>query len=252
MMSMDPSIYKIDPTSIVPLYQQIKENLRETIESEALNPEDPLPSERELGRIYGVNPATVRRAINSLIQEGVLQRMEGIGVLVARPKVVQVFPTVVGFSERMRSGGHVTRNRVLSHSAEVARPSVARRLHIPEGARVMRLARLRIVDNEPLMIETSFVPLERFPDLLGDDFGVRSLYDVLSTRYGIHILEIDQTLEPVLLTDYEAELLESTPGSPAMLMEVIALAAEDDPFEFSKAIVRGDKCQYYFRMRSPR
>ncbi|MBL7200406.1 MAG: GntR family transcriptional regulator [Anaerolineae bacterium] len=251
MMSMDKSIYKIDHTSIVPLYQQIKENLRETIESEALSPEDPLPSERELSRIYEVNRMTVRRAIGSLIQEGLLQHVEGIGVFLARPKVVQVFPTVVGFSERMRAGGHVTLNRVLSHSAEVARPSVARRLRIPEGAQVLRLVRLRIVDNEPLMIETSYVPLERFPDLLGDDFAVRSLYDVLSGRYGIHILELDQTLEPVLLTDYEAELLESTPGSPAMLMEVIALAAEDDPFEFSKAIVRGDKCQYYFRMRSP-
>ena len=253
MMSMDQSIYKIDHTSIVPLYQQIKENLRETIESEALSPEDPLPSELELSRIYGVNRATVRRAIGSLIQEGLLPPKQVLlaSVFVAQPKVVQVFPTVVGFSERMRTGGHVTRNRVLSHTAEVARPSVARRLHILEGAQVMRLVRLRIVDNEPLMIETSFVPLERFPDLLGDDFAVRSLYDVLSTRYGIHILEIDQTLEPVLLTDYEARLLESTPGSPAMLMEVIALAAEDDPFEFSKAIVRGDKCEYYFRMRSP-
>jgi GntR family transcriptional regulator len=150
----------------------------------------------------------------------------------------------------MRQEGHATINRILRQQQEPASPSVARRLHIPEGASVVRLVRLRIVDNEPLMIETSFLPLERFPELLSDDFAIRSLYDVISARYGITISELDQTLEPVLTTEYEASLLGSSPGSPAMLLEVIACDAQGEPFEFSKAIVRGDKSQYYFRMRA--
>jgi GntR family transcriptional regulator len=194
---------------------------------------------------------TVRQAVDELVQEGLLRRVQGIGTFVAEPKVVQVLPTVLGFSARMRQEGHTTLNRVLRQETEPAGASVARRLRLPAGSPVMRLARLRIVDNEPLMIETSFLSLDRFPDILGDDFAVRSLYDVIGTRYGVHVFELDQTLEPVLMTEYEASLLDSTPGSPAMLMEVVAYAGENDPFEFSKAIVRGDKCQYYFRMRSP-
>ena len=250
-MALDRSIFRIDAQSTIPLYHQIKENLREAIKNETLRSEDLLPSARELGELYGVNRPTVQRVIDELVQEGLLRRVSNLGTFVSGPKVVQVFPTVLGFSARMRQEGHVTTNRVLLQETEPATPSVARRLRIPEGAQVMRLVRLRIVDNEPLMIETSFLPLDRFPDVLGDDFTVRSLYDVISARYGTQVFELDQTLEPVLMTEYEAALLDCTPGCPAMLMEVIALASEDDPFEFSKAIVRGDKSQYYFRMRSP-
>jgi len=150
----------------------------------------------------------------------------------------------------MRQEGHATINRVLRQQKEQASPSVARRLHIPQGTPVMRLARLRIVDSEPLMIETSFLPLERFPDLLNDDFAIRSPYDVIRARYGATISELDQTQEPVLMTEYEASLMDSSAGSPAMLVEVVAYDGQDGQFEFSKAIVRGDKCQYYFRLRS--
>jgi GntR family transcriptional regulator len=247
---LDESVFCIDRNSSVPAYHQIKENLRDAIRNEMLQPEDILPPERELARICRVSVVAVRQAIDDLTQEGLLHQVKGIGTFVSPPKLVQVLPTVLGFSARMRQSGHVTLNRVLAQEKIEARPSLARRLRIAEGASIMRLSRLRIVDNEPLMIETSFLSLDRFPDLLGDDFAVRSLYDVIAARYGIRAVELDQTLEPVLMTPYEAELLESAPGSPAMLMEVIALAADDDPFEFSKAIVRGDKCQYYFRMRS--
>jgi GntR family transcriptional regulator len=244
------SIFTLDPSSCVPLHHQIKENVRQAIEDERLKSDDLLPSERELSRLYGVSRTTVRQALHEMVQEGLLRRVPGIGTFVAGPKVVQTLPTVLGFSARMRQEGHLTLSRVLRQEAEEASRSVARRLRIPEGAPVMRLARLRIVDNAPLMIETSFLSLARFPDVLGDDFALRSLYDVVGARYGTHVYELDQTLEPVLMTEYEASLLDSSAGSPAMLLEVIAYADQDDPFEFSKAIVRGDKCQYYFRMRS--
>ncbi len=249
-MPLDRAIFQIDAESDVPLHHQVKESLREAIADRALEPEDMLPSERELSKLYGVSRQTMRQAVQELVQEGLLRRVAGIGTFVAMPKVVQVFPTVLGFSARMRQEGHATINRVLRQQQEPASPSVARRLQIPEGTPVMRLSRLRIVDNEPLMIETSFLSLQRFPDLLHDDFTIRSLYDLISARYGIAASELDQTLEPVLMTAYEASLLDSSAGSPAMLLEVIAYAGPGEPFEFSKAIVRGDKCQYYFRMRA--
>jgi GntR family transcriptional regulator len=249
-MQLDRAIFHVDTESDIPLHHQVKESLREAIADRALEAEDMLPSERELSKLYGVSRQTVRQAVQELVQEGLLRRVTGIGTFVANPKVVQIFPTVLGFSARMRQEGHATMNRVLRQQREPASPSVARRLQVPEGAPVMRLARLRIVDNEPLMIETSFLSLQRFPDLLNDDFAVRSLYDLISARYGVTVAELDQTLEPVLMTEYEASLLDSSAGSPAMLLEVIAFDGNDRPFEFSKAIVRGDKCQYYFRMRA--
>ncbi len=247
---MSESCIQIDPNSPIPLEHQVKESLREAIANERLSPDDLLPAERELSRQCGVHVTVIRQAIAELIKEGLLYRVEDIGIFVARPKVVQNLPTILGFSARMRQSGHLPRSQVLVQQAEPVRPSIARRLHIDEDAQVMRLSRLRLVDNEPLMIETSYLSLDRFPDLLQDDFTVRSLYEVIAARYNVHVHELDQTLEPVLMTEYEAELLHSSPGAPAMLMEVIALDGQGAPFEFSKSIVRGDKCQYYFCMRS--
>ncbi len=168
------------------------------------------------------------------------------------PKIVQPLPTILGFSEGMRQTGHLTHSYILCQETIPASPSVARHLQLEKDTPVMRLVRLRIVDNEPLTLETSFISLKRFPELINDDFALRSLYDIFTTRYGIEIIELEQTLEPVLMTDYEAELLENQPGNPAMLIQVTALAGDNDPCEFSKAIVRGDKCQYYFCTRSER
>lgn len=249
---MDPKeFFQIDPSSQIPLAHQIKENLREVISSHKLEPEDMLPSERELAALYGVGPAIVRQAVNELVQEGLLHRVAQFGTFVAAPKVVQVFSTLSGFSARMRQEGHMIINRVLSQEAIPAPLTVAQHLRISEGAPVIRLVRLRIVDHEPLLVETSFLSLERFPDLLQDDFAVRSLYEVLSSRYDVQVLEVNQTLEPVLMTKYDTELLEGTPGSPAMLIETVTYGGPDDPFEFSRATVRGDKCRYYFRVSSP-
>lgn len=247
---MDTAIFHISPDSPLPLEQQIKDNLREIIQSGLLLPEDALPSVGELSKIYGVEKNIVRRAIRDLTYEGILCQIDQVGVCVAQPKIVQELPTVLGFSARMRQSGHAILNRVLAQQSEPASAAVARRLHIPLQTPVMRLTRLRFVDNEPLMLETSFVSLTRFPDLLGDDFALRSLYEAIALRYGVQAVELDQTWEPVLMTGYEAELLNSTPGAPAMLIQVTALADPDDPFELSKSVVRGDKCQYYFRMHS--
>lgn len=213
-MPFHGGIFQIDTQSDVPLHHQVKENPREVIEGRRLEPEDVLPSERELSELYGVSRPTVRQAMHELVQEGLLRRVAGIGTFVGKPKVVQVFPTVLGFSARMRQEGHATINRVFRQQREQASPSVARRLHVPEGTPVMRLARLRIVDNEPLMIETSFLPLERFPELLNDDFAVRSLCDVISARYGVTVSDLDQTLEPVLTTEYEARFGGELCGQP--------------------------------------
>ncbi|MBN1934147.1 MAG: GntR family transcriptional regulator [Anaerolineae bacterium] len=243
-------IIQVDTSSPIPLDHQIKESVREAIASERLRPDDLIPSDRELARQSGIHLLFIRQAIEELIKEGLLYEVESIGVFVARPKVVQCLPTVLGFSARMRQSGYLPRSQVLTQQPETVKPSVARQLRIAEEAKVMRLSRLRLADNEPLMIETSYLSLDRFPDLLQDDFTVRSLYEVIATRYGVCVHELDQTLEPVLITEYEADLLHTSPGAPAMLMEVIALDSGGVPIEFSKSIVRGDKCQYYFRMRS--
>jgi GntR family transcriptional regulator len=238
--------FKIDHSSPAPRYYQIQQNLRDLIEAGVLPVGEMLPSERELSEIYGVSRMTVRQAISALTSAGLVQPVQGIGTMVSRPQVTQVVPNVAGFTERMRTAGHHASSRVLRLEVIPAAPVVAGRLRLLPDVPVVCLERLRLADGEPFMLETAYLPHERFPGLEQENFETQSLYDLLVRRYHTHVYETEQTLEPTLLHLEEADLFGLKSGQPAMLVHIVAYAAEGVPIEFSKSIVRGDRCRFYF------
>lgn len=247
--SFDQTLLTIDPDSVVPLYHQIKQNIRDLIENEVWNDGDLLPSERELGEIYGVNRLTVRQAVNDLVNEGMLQRQRGIGTFVAVPKVTQVIDRVLGFSDRIQEAGHLPSSRMISIDIVPVALSVARRLEIQPKLPIYKLVRLRCVDGAPVMLETAYLSTVLFPGLEAVDLTNQSLYNVLSEKYGCSILGAEEQLEPVLLTDYEARMLEVEPGTPGMLVESTSYNQQGKPVEFGKAVVRGDRARFMFHIR---
>ncbi|MBP1694650.1 MAG: yvoA [Chloroflexi bacterium] len=247
--TFDPAQLKIDTTSIIPLYHQIKQNIRDLIENEILHSGDLLPSERELSEFYGVNRLTVRQALNDLVSEGMLRRQRGVGTFVAESKLTQVLDHVLGFSERIREAGHLPSSRQLALDIIPAPVSVARRLGIFPDISVYKLVRLRCSDEEPVMFETAYLPLALFPGLASIDFSNTSLYQILSDRFNCLILEAEEQLEPVLLADYEAKMLEVDPGIPGMLVESTSYNQYGKIVEIGKSVVRGDKARFMFHIR---
>ena len=106
------------------------------------------------------------------------------------------------------------------------------------------LERLRMVDGEPYLLEQVHLPAERFPGLLASDLEHGSLYEILVTRYGTPIVRARETIEPVLLRGREAKLLAQRSGSPALLVEGLAYAADGSVVEFGRSYVRGDRSRY--------
>ena len=202
-------LFKIDPTSVIPRYHQIKENLRELIENEVLPVGHVLPSERELGERYGVSRLTVRQAITELVSEGLLRRQHGVGTFVAGPKLTQMMARVMGFSERVQEAGRTPSSRQVSLEIVPAPTAIARRLNREPNLPLYKLTRLRCADGEPVMLETAYLPQERFPNLNQVDFSNLSLYRVLAERFNCRIVEADETLEPVIMTAYEVEILQA-------------------------------------------
>jgi GntR family transcriptional regulator len=237
---------RLDKVAPVPLYYQIKQQLKEAIESGQLQPNEALPSERELIEIYGVSRPTVRQATEELLNEGFLYRKRGLGTFIAPPKSVQqVLPNLLGFSERLRQLGQRPGSRVLEQVVLEAPPeSVLAHLGLPPESRVFQLRRLRSADGELVMLETTCLPIARFPRLVEADFGKVSLYDFLRREYGVNIARLRETLEPVLLGDYESQLLEVEKGTPAMRVQSEAFGADTQPIEYSVGLVRGDRCRY--------
>jgi GntR family transcriptional regulator len=243
-------IFTIDPTSVIPLYHQIKQNLRELIENEVLPVGQMLPSERELGEYYGVNRLTVRQAMTELVSEGMLRRQRGVGTFIADPKLTQIMGRVTGFSERVRDVGRKPSSRLISLEVVPASTMVARSLKQEPNTRLYKLVRLRCADDEPVMLETAFLPQARFPDLKRVNFSEESLYQVLAHQFNCRIVEADETLEPVIMTGYEVEMLEAEPGTPGLLVETVAYDQGGLAVEFGKSVVRGDKSRFYFRIKT--
>lgn len=239
--------YLIDPGSPMPLYYQIQQNISALIEAQVLKPNDPLPSERELSERYKVTRMTVRQAINQLVSDGLVERRRGVGTFVSEPrKQPSLSPSVAGFSQRFREAGMRPTSRVLSFEAQPASATVAQHLGLEAGTTIIYLRRLRLVDGVPLMIETSHLPYAPLAAMMEVDFNRASLYDTLAQHFGMPIVRAEHTLEPVLLHSDEARLLGLKTGQPAMLVHIVAYSAQSQALEFSKAVIRGDRCRYYF------
>jgi GntR family transcriptional regulator len=237
-------------SSATPLYHQIKEDLLESIKGGRLTPGDRVESEPELMDRYGVSRATVRQALGQLVAEGYLVIRRGLGTYVAEPKIRQGLLGMYSFSREIERLGMRPGTHVQALGVEPAGPSVAAALGIPAGDPVVALRRLRSADDEPMMLETSWLPVRRFPGLVDRDLEHARLYDVLADEYGVRPSRAREEFEPVLLSSDDARLLGKHTGDPALLLERVAFDAEGRPIEFCRSVVRGDRCRYFVELRA--
>lgn len=235
----------LDPESFVPLYHQLKEILKEKIESAEWVPGDLVPSEHKLQQQFNISRNTAKKALDDLVQEGILKRVQGKGTFVSTPKIEQSLSGFYSFSKVLQSQGLQPEDIILNLTKIEAKPSVAKRLQVPTGSAVIALKRLRCAMKEPIILETSYISQPLVPNLTVDRLEKSSLYDVLEKDYGIFVTKAKEVFEPVLVRDYESEYLQVKEGGPALLLDRVAYDAEGNVVEFCRSIVRGDRCRFY-------
>ncbi len=243
------ALLKIDSRVKIPLYHQIVQNITDLVEEGKLPEGTMLPSEWELTNLYSVSRLTVRQALKELERNGLVNRRHGIGTFVSTPVITQLTPSKMSFSQKMLQIGKKPSNKTVSLTRLPASKEVANMLQIPEKTPVIELVRVRYADDEPIMIETAYLPADRFSDLTEENLGAGSLYQFLNEYYSISIAAVDQTLQPVLVKPRQAALLDVEAGSPAILTKVVAYVRNNVPVEYSWSITGGDKCKFYFHFR---
>jgi GntR family transcriptional regulator len=249
-MTEPKELFKINRQEKAPLYDLIERNLRQLILRGQINQGESVPSEWELADLYGVSRLTVRNALENLTRQGWLVKRHGVGTFVAHPKVTEISPSKLSFTEQMRSIGRKPSSRLISIQVLPADADVASALKLEQGQPVVEIMRVRLADNEPILLETSYLSKARFPGLeLATQLASTSLYDWLASQYQTSVAMMDQTLEPVLLSDTQAQHLETQPGTPAMYSKVLAYTSEGVPIEYSWSVTRGDQCRFFFSFR---
>ena len=242
MFTLDPPSSRL--LAAAPLYIQIAEGLLDRIESGELSPGDRLPPERELSETLGVNRLTLRRALWVLESQGLLTRQQGRGTFVSAPKIERQAGQLVSFNRGMRQRGYAPKTQLISVEERPVEASLAKELKLPVAAPVYVVLRRRSINQQPVLLERYTIPVRRFHGLIEHDLEARSIYEVMETEYHIQFSRARQSLEPVVATDFEAELLEVQPGAPLMLERRLSFDQDGEPVEHGRDLYRGDRFRF--------
>lgn len=223
--------------SASPLYRQLMQRLRADIAAGVYPAHSRIPSEQELCEVYGVSRVTVRRALGELTREGLLERQQGKGTFVCIPRLYSDLKDVNSFHDACRLMGCEPGTRLIH--AQLVRADEDDRVKLCCGdEQVVEIARLRLADDLPVMIETNRFPLSCA--WLLDEQLTDSLYRLLETRQlvpkrGIHELSLTYA------TATEARLLTVDPGSALMRLDQVIYDQHDRPLHTSHQVIRGDR-----------
>lgn len=225
----------LDPASSLPLYQQLQRALRDAIERRVLGAHDALPPERDLAIDFDVSRITVRKAIDGLVDEGLLVRRHGSGTFVCA-RVEKNFSKLTSFSEDMRARGRNPRSVWLSRAAGTVTPEEALTLRSSPGTPVYRFHRIRFADEAPMALEYATVLASCLPSI---DAVESSLYEALE-KTGNRPVRALQRLRAVLFTAEQAELLGANENDAGLLVERLGFHRDGRAVEFSQSYYCGD------------
>ncbi|TCP56839.1 GntR family transcriptional regulator [Tamaricihabitans halophyticus] len=231
-----------------PAHVRIEQWLIDAISKGLLAPGDKFPGERDFAARIGVSRMTLRQALNTLEQRGVLTRGTGRsgGAVVVEPKIECDLTGVAGFTEQMRRAHLRAGARLVSARTEPASAQVAEELQITAGDPVHEVVRVRSAERTPLALERSWFSARQLPDLLERRL-TGSLYNLLSKQYGLQPHTAVELLEPARASEAEAERLRIEVDDPLMLIQRTAYSSAGLPVEFARDLFRADRIRIMVR-----
>jgi len=230
-----------------PLYLQLKRWIEQAIGSGAIKPGDALPSERDLALKADVSRVTVRKAVQHLVQDGVLIQRHGSGTFVApqSPRMEQSLSHLTSFTEDMARRGMSVRSQWLDKGLYAPSPEETMSLGLSSGDMVARLGRLRLSNDVPMAIERAALSARVLPDPLAVE---TSLYAHLA-KSGYRPVRAIQRIRAANLSESDARLLEVAAGSASLNIERISYLASGRVIEFTRSIYRGDTYDFVAELR---
>ncbi len=226
----------------VPKHRQLRDVL-----ARLAVPGEAIPSERDLTATYGVSRATVRKAIDTLVYEGILQRTHGLGTFAVRPRLGTQLH-LASFTQDMRRRGMVPSTRLVSIRREVPPDPIARALGLGPVDRAWSLRRLRLADGQAIALEDAWYPVSLLPGLDQHDLE-SSLYALLSAEYDLTIDGAEQTLWGEAASGDIARLLACPEHTPLLVFRRVASAAQR-PVEYVLSWYRGDRYEVHMTLSS--
>jgi len=232
----------------VPKYYALKNYILKMIDREEYSIDQAIPSERVLIDQFGISRITIRKAIDELVNEGYLYRIQGKGTFVKGHVEKQNIFNITSCTEDIKRHGMVPSRKVFHAAVEPCQPEIARALQIGSNEKVFRLERLYSANFEPLNYTTTFLPYRYFQEIDTIDFSKESLYETLEKRFNVKITRATRTFEARLALEEIAQKLDLHPGAPLLLFSAVTFGIINGievPIECFESHYRTDKFKFY-------
>lgn len=218
-----------DAGSGVALWRRVADGIERDIADGRFAAGTRLPGETEIAETYRVNRHTVRRALATLAERGLVRAERGSGTYVEAPRLSYPLRSRTRFSEIVGAGGREPRGQLIAASEEPATRELARALGLKAGAPLVRIEALRFADKTPICVSTSWLSSERFPDA-GRIFAATRSMTALLAHYGVRDYRRGGTRITAAIADAsDAARLELALGRPVLVVDSTDIDAEGMP-----------------------
>jgi GntR family transcriptional regulator len=234
--------------SPVPLYETVESALAAGIADGSLPPETQLPPEEGLTERFNVSRTTVRKAIQNLIERGLVEVRRGKGTFVTQPKITQELTELTGFVEDMQALGRSPTARLLDKRIIAADEAVARQLALASGTPVFRLRRVRLADGVAMSFDETYLPRDIGEKVADNDLEAEPVFALLEQKYNTPLVEAEYKLEAAAADAVAAEALQVPTGSPIFLIERTSYTTGNRPVDYERLHYRGDLIRFVTRL----
>ncbi|MCX7914064.1 MAG: phosphonate metabolism transcriptional regulator PhnF [Thermodesulfovibrionales bacterium] len=232
----------IQKDSGVACYQQLSEILIKQIDEGYLKPNQKIPTEMELSKMYKLNRHTVRKALERLEDKGFVYKVKGKGTFVSNTKIVYKVSKKTRFTTSILDIKLTPDARLIDSYDIRADSELSKTLNVPASDKVTVLEILRLVNKIPFCHTTSFLSKERFPSIESHIVGSFSLYEILKRHYGVEVIRSSSQFEVSLPDKSDIEILQISPQVPLLIVKSIAKDQGGEIVEYCITKFRGDMC----------
>ena len=233
----------------LPLYHRIENDLKNKIFSGQYKPGDILPSERELIEIYEVSRLTAREAVSRLANQGLVNKIQGKGTYVSKPKQGHSSGSLYSGGEEVLMRNYEIKTEVLELKIMIPDAIVRKYLNLEDPKEeVVYLERLRYANNNPVALIKSYMPYKQVPGLEKVDFTNKSLYKTLEEAYRMQLYDATEIIEAVKADARSAEFLEIKRGTALLFNHRTVRLLDRSVIEYETVMYRSDIYKYHNRI----
>lgn len=243
------SLPNIDIKNEKPLYLQLVDVVKHRVSSNSWQQGTKIPSENELAKEFNLSVGTVKKALGVLGQEGILFRRQGQGTFITSPDFSKSFIRFFRYSQTSGESSEVPGCRILAVKVEKAGKKIAELLHLQADDEVVKMKRVRTLQDIPFAAEDLYLPYERFKGIEKMSLENKLLYPIYSDEFSTPVVWVDEYLQPDIPDDETAKLLGIEKNTPVICIERIAHSYRDVPVELRYTVGRGDKFRYHIVVR---